>query len=62
MTVPILCVVCFCFLCWIVVLKLEISEANKELERLKGLLKTKLGHLGKDVEVKGGLSLNVRGG
>ena len=62
MTVPILCMVCFCFLCWIVVLKIELGENKKELERVKGLLKTKLGHLGKEVEVKGGLSLNVRGG
>jgi hypothetical protein len=55
MTVPILCTVAFILLGWTVILKVEIADHKKEIERLKGLLKNKLGHLDNQVAVSKGL-------
>lgn len=51
MTVPILCLVAFILLGWILILKIEAADLKKEIERLTGLLKKKLGHLGDEVTV-----------
>ncbi|MEI7881154.1 MAG: hypothetical protein WCI95_09795 [bacterium] len=45
MVEPILCLVCFSFLIWILLLKSELGHTEKEVERLKAILKKKLGHL-----------------
>ncbi len=60
MVVPVLCLVCLFFVGWILVLKMEIDGLKKELDRIKLLLKTKLGYVGKEVEIKQGLALNKR--
>ncbi len=60
MVVPILCLVCFFFLCWILILKHELDHLKKEVERSRMLLKTKLGTLEKEVEVGQGRSLKGR--
>ena len=51
MIVPILCLVCFFFVCWVLILKGEVSSMKRENERMKTLLEKKLGHLSKQVEV-----------
>lgn len=60
MTIPILCLVCFFLLCWVLILKGELNRMNKELERSKTLLQTKLGALKEEVKVEGSLSLKGR--
>ena len=57
MIVPALCVVCFFFLCWILILKSELDHLKKELDRAKLTMKSKLGHLEKTVTVEQGRSL-----
>lgn len=54
MSVPILCLVVVLFLSWNLILKTEIADLKKEIERLKGLLKNKLGHLENEVTVTQG--------
>jgi len=54
MSVPILCVVVLVFLGWTMILKTEIADLKKEIERLKGLMKNKLGHLETEVSVTQG--------
>jgi hypothetical protein len=51
MIVPILCLVCFFFVCWVLILKGEVSSMKRENERMKALLEKKLGHLAKQVDV-----------
>ena len=60
MTIPILCLVCFFFICWILILKGELNHKQKELDRVKKILKTKLGHLEQAVTVEQGRSLKGR--
>jgi len=60
MIVPILCLVCFFFLLWIVILKSELDHSKKEVDRLSKLLKTKLGDLGKGIEIEKGRALKGR--
>ncbi len=52
MTVFILCLVCFFFVYWIMMLKVEIIHLNKELNRSKTILKTKLGSLYEEVKIE----------
>lgn len=61
MTVPLLCAVILFFLGWVMVLKTEMSDLRKEIERLKSLLKNKLGHLEKEVSVSGSLRIKSDG-
>ena len=60
MIVPILCLVCFFFLLWILILKSELEHAKKEIDRLSTLLTTKLGDLGKDIKIEKGRALKGR--
>ncbi len=60
MIVPILCLVCFFFLCWILVLKAELNDAKKELGRVKMLLEKKLGCLAGEVKAEAGQALKGR--
>ncbi len=60
MMVPALCVVCFFFLCWTVILKIEKEQVQKELEQAKATLKAKLGQLGNTVVVEQGRALKGR--
>jgi hypothetical protein len=54
MTDLILCIVGLFFIGWVLVLKIEISDLRKELDRIKELLKTKLGQAAVGVEVSKG--------
>lgn len=54
MTELVLCVAGLFFLCWVLVLKAEITDLKKELDRAKELLKNKLGQVGAEVEVSKG--------
>jgi hypothetical protein len=54
MTDMILCVTALFFLGWVLVLKAEITNLKNELEKVKSLLKTKLGQIGAPVEVTQG--------
>jgi len=60
MIVPVLCLVCLFFLFWILILKSELERANKEIDRIKIILKLKLGSLEKEVTVDQGRSLKGR--
>jgi|LakMenEpi03Aug12_release.lakeMendotaPanAssembly.Ray.scaffolds.fasta_scaffold2056877_2 hypothetical protein len=60
MVVPVLCLVCFFFLCWILILKSELAQMRKELERAKVTLREKLGHIEKTVVVEQGRPLRGR--
>ena len=60
MMVPVLCLVCLFFLFWILILKSELERANKEIDRIKIILKLKLGSLEKEVTVDQGRSLKGR--
>jgi hypothetical protein len=60
MMVPVLCLVCLFFLFWILILKSELERANKEIDRIKVILKSKLGSLEKEVMVDQGRSLKGR--
>jgi hypothetical protein len=60
MMVPALCVVCFFFLCWTVILKIEMDQVKKELAQAKATLKAKLGQLEKTVLVEQGRALKGR--
>lgn len=60
MIVPTLCLVCFFFLCWILVLKGELAHMKKELDRVKLILKKKMGHLEEEVKVDAGRALKGR--
>jgi hypothetical protein len=60
MIVPVLCLVCFFFLCWIITLKLEVDHMKKELDRIKSILKKKMGYLHEEVKVEPGRSLKGR--
>lgn len=60
MVVPVLCLVCFFFLCWILVLKGELAHIKKELDRVKLILKKKMGHLKDEVKVEAGRALKGR--
>lgn len=60
MVISILCLVCFFFLCWILILKHELDYLKKDLEKSKMILKTKLGTLEKEVEVGQGRALKGR--
>lgn len=60
MVVPILCLVCFFFLIWILLLKSELDHTKKEVDRLKAILKKKLGHLENEVKVEQGRALKGR--
>ena len=51
--VLVFCAVGIVFMSWIAVLKMQISEQEKEIERLTSLLKKKLGHIESQVEVSG---------
>ncbi len=57
MTVPILCVVCFFFVAWVIVLKAEIASLKNDSDRAKNVLATKLQGLDKHVEVGKGMRL-----
>jgi len=57
---PILCLVCFFFLIWILLLKSELDHTKKEVERLKVILKKKLGHLENEVKVDQARALKGR--
>ena len=61
MTVPFLCAVAFFFLAWVLVLKAESADQRKEIERLKTLLRKKLGQLDQEVSVSGKLRMNSEG-
>lgn len=60
MTIPILCLVCFFFLCWILILKSEVSHLKKNLDRSKTILNSKLGALKEEVKVEQSRSLKGR--
>ncbi|MEI8140338.1 MAG: hypothetical protein WCI03_10780 [bacterium] len=60
MIVPVLCLVCFFFLCWILVLKIEVEHLKKELDRVQLILKKKMGYLHQEVKVEAGRSLKGR--
>lgn len=60
MIVPALCVVCFFFLCWNVILKIEIDQMKKELDQAKKTIKAKLGQLESAVIVEQGRPLRGR--
>ncbi len=51
MIVPILCLVCFFFVWWVLILEGEVYSIKRENERMKALLEKKLGHLAKQVDV-----------
>lgn len=57
MTIPILCVVGFFFVAWVIVLKAEVDSLKKENERMKGLLSSKLQSIEKHVEIGKGMRL-----
>lgn len=57
MTIPFLCLVCFFFVCWVLILKGEVSSLKQDNERMKKLLEKKLGHLSKQVEVTNKVNL-----
>ena len=60
MTIPILCLVCFFFVCWILILKSEVNQLKKDLDRSKTILKSKLGSLKEEVKIEGGELLKGR--
>lgn len=60
MIVPILCLVCFFFLIWILLLKSELGYTKKEVNRLKEILKKKLSHLENEVKVDQARALKGR--
>lgn len=55
MTDLLLCVVGLFFVAWVLVLKMEIGQLKKEIEKLKSLLKTKLGHVESQVTISNGI-------
>lgn len=57
MTDIILCLVILLFLAWILVLKAEMADLKAEIQRLKDLLKHKLGHMQSEVAISSGLRL-----
>jgi hypothetical protein len=57
MTDLILCLVILLFLAWILVLKAEMADLKTEIERLKELLKNKLGRMKDEVSISQGLRL-----
>ena len=60
MTIPILCLVCFFFLFWILILKSEVNHLKKDLDRSKAILKSKLGSLKEEVKIDQGQPLKGR--
>ena len=60
LSIPIMCLVCLFFLCWILFLKFQLGHNKQELERLKTILKTKMGEIKDQVKVEKGRPLKGR--
>ena len=60
MTIPILCLICFFFLVWILILKNEINHLKKDLDRSKIIIKSKLGALKEEIKIDQGQPLKGR--
>ena len=60
MSVPLLCLVNFACILWIVLLKLENAQLKTDVEKVKKQFKRNLAQMTDDVSVTGGASMSSR--